>query len=126
MIEALLSLPARGEPMLVSEEVAATLKQSRTRFANCLAQVWFVTESGVRFLDQFRSSMSTGIMSTGIKTATVRLVRDNGKPVFHLLLDDGTLLKVGQTELKSRLQELQVASPAVKITYDFRPIGRTS
>src|SRR5262245_25209877 len=118
MIEALLSLPARGEPMLVSEEVAAALKQSRSEFANCLAQAWFVTESGVRFLGQFRSSMSTGIMSTGIKTATVRLVRDNGKPVFHLLLDDGTLLKVGQTELRSRLQELQAASPAVKITYD--------
>ena len=77
--------------------------------------------SGLRFLRQFRSAISTGI-----KAATVRLVRENGKPVFQLLLDDGTLLKVGQTELKSRLQELQVANPAVKIAYDFRPISRTS
>ena len=51
----------------------------------------------------------------------MKLVRDNGTPVFHLLLDDGTLLKVGQTELKRRLQELQAANPAVKIAYDFRP-----
>jgi hypothetical protein len=121
MIEALLSLPSQGEPTLVSEEVAATLRRSPTRFANHLAKAWFLTESGHRFLRQFRSAITTGI-----KTATVRLVRDNGKPVFHLLLDDGTLLKVGQTELKSRLQELQTANPAVKIAYDFRPISRTS
>jgi hypothetical protein len=116
MIEALLSLPAQGEPMLVSEDVVATLQGSTTRFANCLAKTWFLTESGRRFLGQFRSATSTGI-----ETATVRLVKDNGRPVFHLLLDDGTLLKVGQTELKRRLQELQAANPAVKIAYDFRP-----
>jgi hypothetical protein len=121
MIEALLSLGVQGEPTLVSEDVAATLRQSPTRFANQLAQTWFLTESGNRFLGQFRSTMSTDI-----KAATVRLVRDNGKPVFHLLLDNGTLLKVGQTELKSRLQELQATNPAVKIAYDFRPISRTS
>jgi hypothetical protein len=121
MIEALLSLPAQGEPMLVSEEVAATLARAPTRFANCLAKTWFLTESGLRFLRQFRHAISGDI-----KTAIVRLVRDNGKPVFHLLLDDGSLLKVGQTELKSRLQELQAANPAVKISYDFRPISRTS
>jgi len=120
MIEALLSLPAHGKPMLVSQDIAATLQRSATRFANCLAKTWFLTESGRRFLDQFRS------VSTGIETATVRLVRDNGKPVFHLLLDDGTVLKVGQTELKSRLQELQAANPAVKIAYDFRPVTRPS
>ncbi len=121
MIEALLSLRAQGEPTLVSEEFAATLKRSSTHFADHLASTWFLTESGLRFLGQFRSAISTGI-----KTATVRLVRDNGKPIFHLLLDDGTVLKVGQTELKSRLQELQAANPAVKIAYDFRPISRTS
>jgi hypothetical protein len=121
MIEALLSLPAQGEPMLVSEGVAATLKQFPTRFASHLASTWFLTESGLRFLRQFRS-----VISTGIKTATVRLVRDNGKPMFHLLLDDGTLLKLGQTELKSRLQELQAANPAVRIAYDFRPVSRPS
>jgi hypothetical protein len=121
MIEALLSLPAQGEPMIVSEEVAATLTRSTTKFANQRAMTWFLTESGLRFLRQFRSAISTGI-----KAATVRLVRENGKPVFELLLDDGTLLKVGQTELKSRLQELQAANPAVKIAYDFRPISRTS
>jgi hypothetical protein len=121
MIEALLSLPAQGEPMIVTEEVAATLTRSPTKFANQRAMTWFLTESGLRFLRQFRSAISTGI-----KAATVRLVRENGKPVFQLLLDDGTLLKVGQTELKSRLQELQAANPAVKIAYDFRPISRTS
>ncbi len=121
VIEALLSLPAQGEPMLVSEDVAATLKRAPTQFANCLAKTWFLTESGRRFLGQFRSTISTGI-----KTAIVRLVRDNGNPVFHLLLDDGTILKVGQTELKGRLQELQAANPAVKIAYDFRPVGRPS
>ena len=76
MIEALLSLPAQGEPMLVSEEVADTLTRFPTRFANCLAKTWFLTESGLRFLRQFRSAISTGI-----KTAIVRLVRDNGRPV---------------------------------------------
>lgn len=121
LIEALLSLSAQGEPMLVSEDVAATLGRFPTRFANHLAETWFLTESGLRFLRQFRS-----VIATGIETATVKLVRDNGKPVFHLLLDDGTSLKVGQTELKSRLQELQAANPTVKIAYDFRPISPKS
>lgn len=121
MIEALLLLPAQGEPTLASEDVVATLQRSPTRFATCLAKTWFLTESGRRFLGQFRSATPTGI-----ETATVKLVRDSGKPVFHLLLDDGTLLKVGQTELKSRLQALQAANPAVKIAYDFRPISRPS
>lgn len=116
MIEALLSLPAQGEPVLVSDDVVATLRRSTAGFATCLAGRWFLTESGRRLLGQFRSATSTGI-----ETATVKLVRDNGTPVFHLLLDDGTLLKVGQTELKRRLQELQAANPAVKIAYDFRP-----
>ena len=60
MIEALLSLPAHGEPMLVSQDIAATLQRSATRFANCLAKTWFLTESGRRFLDQFRSSFQPG------------------------------------------------------------------
>ena len=33
MIEALLSLPAQGEPVLVSDDVVATLRQSSTGFA---------------------------------------------------------------------------------------------
>ena len=63
MIEALLLLPAQGEPTLASEDVVATLQRSPTRFATCLAKTWFLTESGRRFLGQFRSATPIAVLT---------------------------------------------------------------
>ena len=49
----------------------------------------------------------------------------DGVPVFHILGDDSTLLKVGKAGLQRSLQELQSVNPGMKVVFDFRSSGRT-
>ena len=56
----------------------------------------------------------------------MRLVIEDGAPVFHILGDDSTLLKVGKTGLQRSLQELQSVNPGMKVVFDFRSSGRMS
>jgi len=120
MIEALLSLPALGKPALVSSDIAAALKRCPTRFASCLGNAWFLTDTGRHFLAQFRCGGDAIVTS-----ATVRLlVQKDGDPLFELVLDDGTASRLHRTELQRRLQEVRAEHPGIKIAYDFRPFSR--
>jgi len=56
----------------------------------------------------------------------VRLVREGDGPVFHLLCDGRTLLKVDRTGLRKSLQALEAANPGVMFVFDYRPSGRVS
>ena len=61
-----------------------------------------------------------------VTQVVVRLVIEDGVPVFHILGDDSTLLKVGKAGLQRSLQELQSVNPGMKVVFDFRSSGGMS
>jgi hypothetical protein len=121
LIEALLLLPEQGEPAPVDWEVAGALNGLSPNIVRRHGTLWSLTDSGRRFLAQFRQD--------GIQVVTqvvVRLVIEDGAPMFHILGDESTLLKVGRSDLRRSLQELQAVNPGMKVVFDFRSSGRTS
>ena len=121
LIEALLLLPEHGEPGPVDWEVAGALNGLSPSIVRRHGTLWSLTDSGRRFLAQFRQDGSYVITQV-----VVRLVIEDGAPVFHILGDESTLLKVGKTDLRRSLQELQSVNPGMKVVFDFRSSGRTS
>jgi hypothetical protein len=121
LIEALLLLPERGEPGPVDWEVAGALNGFSPSIVRRHGTLWSLTDGGRRFLTQFRQDGSYIITQV-----VVRLVIEDGAPVFHILGDESTLLKVSRTDLRRSLQELQAVNPGMKIVFDFRSSGRTS
>jgi hypothetical protein len=121
LIEALLLLPEHGEPGPVDREVAGALKRLSPRIVRRHGALWSLTDSGRRFLAQFRQD---GL--NVITQVVVRLVFEHGAPMFHILGDESTLLKVGKTDLRRSLQELQSVNPGMKVVFDFRSPGGTS
>ena len=121
LIEALLLLPERGEPNIVNREVAAALAGSSTKIVQRHGKLWSLTDDGQRFLMQFRPGRSDSITEI-----VVRLVLENGEPLFHLLCDDVILMKVDKTDLQRSLRKLQAANPDMKVAFDFRPSRRVS
>ncbi len=121
LIEALLLLPEHGEPGPVDWEVAGALNGLSPNFVRRHGRLWSLTDGGRRFLAQFRQD--------GLQVVTqvvVRLVIEDGTPLFHILGDESTLLKVSRTDLRRSLQELQAVNPGMKVVFDFRSSGRTS
>jgi hypothetical protein len=121
LIEALLLLPERGEPNIVNREVATALAGSSAKIVQRRGKLWSLTDDGRRFLAQFRYGRSDTITEI-----VVRLVVENGEPLFHLLCDDDILMKVDKTDLQRSLRKLQAANPGMKVAFDFRPSRRVS
>ena len=120
LIEALLSLPQRGGPTVVSREAAVELGGSSGRFVRCRGVLWSLTDDGQRFLEQFRHKPFI------VTKVTVRLVTENDVPIFHLLCDDALELRISKADLQLTLQKLRAANPNVKVTFDFGRPGRVS
>ena len=55
----------------------------------------------------------------------MRLVIEDGAPMFHILGDESTLLKVEGPAFDAAW-ELQSVNPGMKVVFDFRSSGRTS
>jgi hypothetical protein len=121
LIEALLLLPEDGAPEAVAREVARALNGSSARIARRQGTRWSLTDTGRRFLAQFRPGGSCVVTQV-----VVRLVIEDGVPVFHILGDESTLLKVDRAGLRRSLQELQSVNPGMKVVFDFRAPGRLS
>jgi hypothetical protein len=121
LIEALLLLPEHGESQAVDREAGKVLTRSSAGIARRHGTGWSLTGTGRRFLAQFRQGGSYVVTQV-----VVRLVIEDGVPVFHILGDESTLLKVGKAGLQRSLQELQLANPGMKVVFDFRSSGRTS
>jgi hypothetical protein len=121
LIEALLLLPEHGEPGPVDWEVAGVLRGLSPRIVRRHGALWSLTDSGRRFLAQFRQDGAHIV-----RQVVVRLVFEDGTPVFHILGDECTLLKVDKADLRRSLQELQSVNPGMKVVFDFRSSGRLS
>jgi hypothetical protein len=121
LIEALLLLPKHGEPGPVDREVSGAFNGLSSTIIRRHGALWSLTDGGRRFLEQFRQDGSCAITQV-----VVRLVFENGAPMFHILGDESTLLKVGKTDLRRSLQELQSVNPGMKVVFDFRSPGGTS
>ena len=119
LIEALLLLPEHGKPEVVSREVASALNGSSASIARRNGTRWSLTDAGRRFLARFRQGGSDVVTQV-----VVRLVIEDGAPVYHILGDDSTLLKVGKAGLQHSLRELQSVNPGMKVLFDFRASGR--
>ena len=79
LIEALLLLPEHGEPEVVGREVARVLNGSSAGLARRHGTRWSLTDTGRRFLAQFRQDGSYVVTQV-----VVRLVIEDGVPVFHI------------------------------------------
>ena len=121
LMEALLLLPEHGEPEAVDWEVARALNGLSRWIVRRHGALWSLTNSGRRFLAQFRQDGSYGVTQV-----VVRVVIEDGAPVFHILGDECTLLKVAKSDLQRSLQELQSVNPGMKVVFDFRSSGRMS
>ena len=121
LIEALLLLPQRGDPTVLSRELASVLTAGSGRFVHRRAAFWSLTTDGQRFLAQFRSDRSAAIGHVAVK-----LVLESGGPVFHLVCDTGAVLRVARSDLQRSLREIQSDNPDVKIVFDFRRRGHVS
>jgi hypothetical protein len=121
LIAALLLLPEHGEPESVDREVARALNGSSAWIARRHGTRWSLSDAGRRFLAQFRPGGSSIVTQV-----VVRLVIEDGVPVFHILGDENTLLKVDKAGLRRSLQDLQSVNPDMKVVFDFRSSGRMS
>lgn len=119
LIDALLTLPRHGNPVVVSQHLATILAASPARFVRHHAPLWSLTHDGQRFLAQFRLGRSDAISRVAVK-----LVSESDGPVFHLVCDAGTVLRVRRTDLRRSLRDIQHDNPGVKIMFDFRSSGR--
>src|ERR1700704_6539458 len=109
LIEALLLLPEHGEPGSVDGELAGALDGLSASIVRRHGALWSLTDRGRRFLAQFRQDGSHVLTQI-----VVRLVIEDGAPVFYILGDESTLLKVDRIGLRRSLQELQSVNPGMK------------
>jgi|KBSMisStaDraftv2_1062788.scaffolds.fasta_scaffold1988076_1 hypothetical protein len=120
-IEALLSLPEYCQPQLVDQQVAATLAASPAGFARRQGVRWCLSDRGRRFVLQFKPAPPGSVTHV-----VVRLVMENGVPVFDLRCDSGRVLRVNKSGLQRSLLRLQTANPGVKFVFDYRRSGDAS
>ena len=120
-IDALLSLPEQGGATAVSRESAAAFSKLSLKMVRRDADRWSLTNAGLRFLAQFRRRPPMVV-----EHLVVRLVVDNGTPLFHLYCDEDVVLRIHKMDLQRSLQKIRAANPSVRIDFDFRSQGRVS
>lgn len=119
LVEALLSLPDSLELTVVRRDIAAELSRASAKFVCRGGARWALTDSGRRFLMQFREDASDAVESV-----LVTLVRDADGLLFHLVCDEAMVLKVATSDLGRKLREIRTVNPDVRIAFDFRGTDR--